>query len=314
MIGTKIPILICLSFSSLYASLITVNLSGVTSGGDYTVTQNAYSGAYSGFPVDYYSNPTTTVFGAGTAWTAQFTFDTAQMPASILSSISGLNGADPITTFLTDSDVLQWATATFTIGGFTFTTGADPLDVPPTAGVDQFAAVFTPVSYGSRVAYGGTSFSAQGFHGYSSVQSSYSFLDQTVAPGNPSALDYGRYGALSFHVYQNDIAGPLFTGSGVPDNFSFVDTDVPFPGTAWGFGFAGFGSYTNRYSTVDGALYVDASYLSAAGADLVVTSAVTSGYTPAADPGSDASAVPEPATMALGAIGAGLIALGRLRR
>lgn len=316
MVGTKIPILLCVSFSSLFAEIVTINLSGVTVGGDYTVVQNAYSGAYGAFPADFYSTgATSTVFGAGTAWTAQFTFDTASMPASVQSNITALNGADPITTFLTDSSTLQWAKATFTIGGFTFSTGADPLDIPPVAGADQFVSVTTPLNYTSRLAYGDTAFSAQGFHGYSSVTTGYSFLDQTIAPGNPSALDYGRYGALSFHVYQNELAGPLFTGSGIPTNFSFVDTDEAFQGTAWGFGFAGFSTFSNRYSTDgNGVLNIIANYTGAGGADLQVISAVTAGYTPADQGGDTGGEVPEPSSLAMGAAGLGLVAWARTRR
>ena len=53
MVGTKLPILLALTIPSLSAELVTVNLSGVTTGGEYVVTQNAYSGLYSGLPSDF---------------------------------------------------------------------------------------------------------------------------------------------------------------------------------------------------------------------------------------------------------------------
>ena len=54
MVGTRLPILLALTISSLSAELVTVNLSGVTTGGEYVVTQNAYSGLYSGLPASHY--------------------------------------------------------------------------------------------------------------------------------------------------------------------------------------------------------------------------------------------------------------------
>jgi hypothetical protein len=89
-------------------------------------------------------------------------YDTALMPASILSNITGLNGSDPITTHILDSASLQYATATFTIGGFTFNTAANAMDIPPAAGADQFTFINTPLAYSSRVAYGdATNFNAR---------------------------------------------------------------------------------------------------------------------------------------------------------
>ena len=315
MVGKKLTVLTCLSISSLAAEIVTVNLSGVTVGGNYTVTQNSYSGLYSGLPGDYFSTgATTTVFAAGTPWTAQFTFDTALMPSAIQSNVSGLNGADPITTHLLDSPTVQFAKAIFSIGSFNFSTAASPLDVPPTVvPPDQTEGIGSPLSYSSRLAYGATNFAAEGFHGYSGLQSSYSLTDLSSTPGNPSTVDYSRFGALSFHIYQNDIVGPLFQGAGIPTNFSFVDSDVPFQGSQYGFGFAGFTSSADHFSTVNGALNLSANYILASGADLAVASAVTSGYHPVDIDPSPAS-VPEPSTLILGGVGLALIALGRRGR
>jgi hypothetical protein len=129
-----------------------------------------------------------------------------------------------------------------------------------------------------------------------------------VAPGNPSALNYGHFGALSFHIYQSDVMGPLFPG-GIPTNFSFVDTDQPWQGSHFGFGFAGFSSFLDQFTTDNGNLMVDASYITASGADLTVLSAITDGYTP-----DEYDPVPEPSTLALSAVGVGVLAWRRSRR
>ncbi len=314
MARTKLPLLLCVSVSSMFAEIVTVNLSGVTIGGNYTVVQNSYSGLFSGLPANYLTTgATTTILGAGTAWTAQFTYDTLLLPGSVQTNVSGLNGADPITTHQSNSAALQWTTATFTIGGFTFTTAASAADIAPTpAPPDQSGSITTPVSYGSRIAYGDTAFGAQGFHGFSSVQSGYTFLDLSTALPNPSASDYGRTGALSFHIYQANDQGPLYTGGGIPSNYSWADTDLPSSGSHYGFGFAGFSSYQDHFTTsASGDLNVSASFYTASGADLVVTSAVTAGYRPT---DFDPTPVPEPSNLILGGIGAALIGWARYSR
>ena len=243
----------------------------MTTGGEYVVTQNAYSGLYSGLPSDFGwpgdpSSAHATTFAAGTARTAQFMYDSAMMPPSILSNITGLNGSDPITTHILDSASLQYATAIFTIGGFTFNTAANAMDIPPTAGADQFTFINTPLAYSSRVAYGdAANFNAQGFHGYPGVETGYSFNDNTVSPANPSTLNYYHKGALSFHIYQDNAEGPLFTGSGIPTSFSFTDTGVPFPASHYGYGFAGFYNSLESYRKVNGELLLTTSYLTGGG-------------------------------------------------
>ena len=52
----------------MFAEIVTVNLGGVTIGGNYTVVQNSYSGLFSGLPANYLTTgATTTILGAGTA-------------------------------------------------------------------------------------------------------------------------------------------------------------------------------------------------------------------------------------------------------
>jgi hypothetical protein len=238
-------------------------------------------------------------------------YDTALMPPSILSNITGLNGSDPITTHILDSASLQYATATFTIGGFTFNTAANAMDIPPTAGADQFTFINTPLAYSSRVAYGdATNFNAQGFHGYSGVETGIPSMTTRVAC-QPQHAELLPQRCIELSHLPGQRRGPAVHRFWHPDELLLYRHGSSVPRQPLWLWLAGFYNSLESYTKVNGELLLTTSYLTGGGADLIVTSAVTAGYHPA---DTDPSAVPEPPTLALAAIGSALVAVRRLRR